>query len=173
MAITYDAIQTVTVGSGGASSIQFTSIPQTYTDLVLFTSLRTNNSASNYGEQVNLQINGSTSSFTGVRLEGFATTAQGSIETDGRFGRANNATQTASTFSNIMIYINNYTRSGNKSWYADAVTETNSTLYNEMYLYSWNWANSSAITSLTIVGTESGSNFVQHSSATLFGILKA
>ena len=35
MANTYVAIATVTVGSGGAASIDFTSIPATYTDLVV------------------------------------------------------------------------------------------------------------------------------------------
>jgi hypothetical protein len=35
MANTYEAIATVEVGSGGASTIDFTSIPSTYTDLVL------------------------------------------------------------------------------------------------------------------------------------------
>jgi len=38
------AIQTVTVGSGGAANIEFTSIPQTYTDLVVVLSLRNNRS---------------------------------------------------------------------------------------------------------------------------------
>jgi hypothetical protein len=34
MATTYEAIATVEVGSGGAADIEFTSIPQTYTDLL-------------------------------------------------------------------------------------------------------------------------------------------
>jgi hypothetical protein len=42
MALTYTAIKTVTVGSGGAANIDFTSIPQTYTDLVLKVSARMN-----------------------------------------------------------------------------------------------------------------------------------
>jgi hypothetical protein len=35
MATTYEIIASVTVGSGGAANIEFTSIPATYTDLVL------------------------------------------------------------------------------------------------------------------------------------------
>ena len=42
MANTFKKIQTVTVGSGGAASIDFTSIPQTYTDLKIVLSARTN-----------------------------------------------------------------------------------------------------------------------------------
>jgi hypothetical protein len=40
MANTYEAIATVTVGSGGATDIEFTSIPGTYTDLLIKSSLR-------------------------------------------------------------------------------------------------------------------------------------
>jgi hypothetical protein len=40
MANTYEAIATVEVGSGGAADIEFTSIPGTYTDLVLKLSAR-------------------------------------------------------------------------------------------------------------------------------------
>jgi hypothetical protein len=36
MATTYEIISSVTVGSGGAADIEFTSIPATYTDLVIF-----------------------------------------------------------------------------------------------------------------------------------------
>jgi hypothetical protein len=38
----YNLIATTTVGSGGAASIDFTGIPQTYTDLFLVSSLRSN-----------------------------------------------------------------------------------------------------------------------------------
>ena len=51
-------IQTVTVGSGGASSIDFTSIPQTYTDLCLVYSARLTTTDTNW----RLKINGSASS---------------------------------------------------------------------------------------------------------------
>ena len=40
MAVTHNLISTITVGSGGAASIDFTSIPQTYTDLLVKISLR-------------------------------------------------------------------------------------------------------------------------------------
>ena len=37
---TFTKIASATVGSGGASSIEFTSIPSTYTDLVIKLSMR-------------------------------------------------------------------------------------------------------------------------------------
>ena len=41
-------LQTVTVGSGGASSIDFTNIPQTYTDLKIVLSARTNRASQTF-----------------------------------------------------------------------------------------------------------------------------
>ena len=41
---TMTPIQTVTVGSGGAANITFSNIPQTYTDLVIKISARSNRS---------------------------------------------------------------------------------------------------------------------------------
>ena len=61
---TYVLIEKYTVGSGGVSSVTLGSggtIPQTYTDLKIFASIRTNRTASN-AENIRLQFNGDTSS---------------------------------------------------------------------------------------------------------------
>jgi hypothetical protein len=166
---TFIKIATVSVGASGTSSIDFTSIPGTYTDLKILCSLRTDSSASSYGEMVYLKFNGSTSNFSLKRLEGYGTTVTGSSETDARFGRANNASQTASAFANIMVYIPNYANSTNKPWYSDAVNDTNGST-NEMFFHGALWSNTAAITSISIVGSEVGSKFVQYSTATLYGI---
>lgn len=168
---TYEKIATVSVGAAGTSSIDFTSIPGTYTDLTILCSLRTDNSASSYGEMVYIKLNGSTTNFTLKRLEAYGTTVSASSETDGRFGRANNAAQTASAFSNILLYLPNYAGSTNKPWYSDAVNDTNGST-NEMFFHGALWSNTAAITSISLVGSEVGSKFVQYSTATLYGIKK-
>ena len=62
--MTYTLISTVTVGAGGAASIDFNSIPGTYTDLLLVVSVRsTRPAATNDG--LFMSINGSGSSTTG------------------------------------------------------------------------------------------------------------
>ena len=43
---THNLIQTVTVGAGGTAAINFTSIPQTYTDLIVYVSGRYDNAVS-------------------------------------------------------------------------------------------------------------------------------
>ena len=81
------------------------------------------------------------------------------------------ANATSSTFGNTEIYIPNYTSSNYKSLYSDSVTENNGT----QILLGLNhslWANTAAITSITIA-TATGGNYVQNSSFYLYGILKA
>ena len=59
MADTFVKIATVTVGSGGAATIDFSSIPSTYTDLCIKHSLR--NGSINVSNAIRLTINGSLS----------------------------------------------------------------------------------------------------------------
>ena len=60
---TFIKIASVEVGSGGAANIDFTSIPQTYTDLKLVYAIRT--SYAGIVEQLNFSFNASTSDFSG------------------------------------------------------------------------------------------------------------
>lgn len=175
MAITYTLIASSTIGSTSVSSIDFTSIPGTYTDLNLFCSLRTDNTNSSYGETINIKFNDTTSPFTVKRIEAYGGSTQSSSETDGRFGRVNNnnSSQTANLFSNISTYIGNYaSTSVNKSFMSDSILTTDNTSFNEMFLYANIWSSTSAITKISIVPTESGSKFVQYSTAYLYGIKK-
>jgi len=161
---TYIPIATVTVGSGGAANIEFTSIPATYTDLVLLTSLR---SASNDSAAA-VEFNGSSSSKSTRGLYGNGSAAFSYSGTGPLGGLSNGSTTTASTFANSILYIPNYAGSNNKSSSMDGVTENNATAANAFFNANL-WSNTAAITSIKIVN-ETAANFVQHSSATLYGI---
>lgn len=167
---TYINISTVTVGSGGASSIAFTSIPQTYTDLVLLTSWRT--SRASVADYVALSFNSLTTSFALRFLGGngsSANTAFYNTSPDSRIGgQAVGNNSTASIFSNGSIYISNYTSSINKPYSIDGTREDNTTA-NEMALGAGLWSNVSAITSITLTSW-GGSTILEHSSASLYGI---
>lgn len=164
MAIT--KIQTVTVGSGGAASIDFTSIPGTMTDLMFVISGRSTGASANY---YNLTINGSTSTFSVRGLFGSGTTT-GSFTTPANFGgEIATSSVTANTFGNTSVYFPNYSGSSNKSYSGDGVGENNATAA-LMSQFAGTWATTSAITSISLVPV-SGS-FVEYSTATLYGILK-
>jgi len=171
MANTYEAIATVTVGSGGAASMTFSSIPGTYTDLAVKLSARTDRA--NINSDLYLQFNGITTatySFRRVYSDGSATFSDSLTDNSsgGLCGTAVGANATASTFGNGEIYIPNYTSANAKSFSADSVNENNATT-SLMGLYAGLWSGTNAITQITIKDYNSA-NFVQYSTATLYGI---
>ena len=162
------AIQTVTVGSGGAANITFSNIPQTYTDLVIKASIRTdrpfvseglavklNNNTSNYSSREVTYDNGGAASYTNLFGVGYVINSQG------------NST-TSNTFSNQEIYIPNYAGSTNKSFFADSVVENNGTDA-RAELAALLWSNTAAVTSI-VLESYTGYTILQHSTATLYGI---
>jgi hypothetical protein len=166
MANTFVKISTVTVGSGGAASIDFTSIPQTYTDLKIVLSARTDRAAAQDGLLV--KLNDSTTSFTYRNLIGDGSAASSASASTATALRATGATATASVFSNGEYYLPNYTSANNKSYSTDNVLENNATT-TTLNLYAGLWSNTSAVTSISIV-SENSANFVQYTTATLYGI---
>ena len=165
MALTYVAIATVTVGAGGAATITFSSIPQTYTDLCILWSVRTDRPGT-ATDAPWIKFNGSSTSPTNLRLYGTGS----SVGTDtSAWMTVNAAGTTASTFSNVSIYIPNYTSSNNKSFSIDSVLENNATEGYPM-LQAGLWSNTAAITSIELNDAITGYSFVQHSTATLYGI---
>jgi hypothetical protein len=170
MPTTFTKIAAVTVGSGGAANIEFTSIPSTYTDLVIKLSARTNRSA--IEEAIDIQFNSSGgTAYSSRRLYGTGSVAasdSGSSQAFTEFYSVNGGTSTGSTFGNAEIYIPNYAGSNNKSLSTDAVTENNATAVTTG-LQAGLWANSAAITSIKLTPASAGS-LQQYSTATLYGI---
>ena len=158
MANTFVKIQTVTVGSGGAAGIAFTSIPQTYTDLSVNLSLRSNSSADT-DDIVIFKINTVTTNQSGRFIYGTGTTASSTTT----------SVSTSNVFGNANLYFPNYTSSNNKSFSMDAVNENNTTNAYFQILHAGLWSSSAAITALEFLPT-SGTLWVQYSTATLYGI---
>ena len=162
-------ISTVVVGSGGAASIDFSSIPQTYTDLMIKLSVRSARAGA-VDDNLNITFNGATTNFTYRYLRGSGSAVVSSNGSNGYVAGTTAATATANTFANIEVYIPNYTSSNFKSISADSVTENNAT---EAYafLFADLWSNTSPISSIGFVSGTSN-NWTQYSTATLYGIRK-
>ena len=157
------------VGSGGQASIEFTSIPDTYTDLYLVLSLRSDRSGQ-YGDGVVIKPNGSASNGTARYLQAYNGSVASGTRANISGGGAAAALTTASTFSSCSVYIPNYTSTSAKSISTDGVVEHNGTqAIQGIEANLWNPSPNVAITSLTI-NPEIGTNFVEFSSATLYGI---
>lgn len=160
---TYNLISTITVGSGGTSSIAFTSIPQTYTDLLLKLSVRS--TQANIANTLSISFNGSTSNFTARLLEGSGASVSSFSQSAGNIGNVQGTTSTSSVFSSLDVYIPNYAGSNNKSYSADGVTENNATTAYQT-LSAGLWSQTAAITEIGIYIN----NLAQYSSASLYGI---
>jgi hypothetical protein len=170
MANTYTLISSVTVGSGGASTIDFTSIPSTYTDLCILFSVRANNSASSsYG--FGIRFNSATSNYTDRWVRGSGSSVSSSTATGSTSIYVGEIPSTidSSNYGNGMVYIPNYAGSNNKTLSFDTVQERNDTTAYITFgggLYS----SSSAITSITLLSSQ---NLTQYSNAYLYGISNA
>jgi hypothetical protein len=169
MANTFELIASSTVGSGGASTIDFTSIPSTYTDLVLKVSGR--QGAEN---AFDITFNGATTSYAVRRLQGDGSSASsndaaGTTSAIRVIGIASSGS-TANTFGNSEIYIPNYAGSTNKSVSIDGVNEDNATAA-YMNLAAGIRSNTAAINQITI--TPRAGSLAQYSTAYLYGVKNA
>ena len=161
---TMTLIASNTVGSGGAASINFTSIPATYTDIVVKLSFAG-------GDITFIQFNGITTNvYTYNDLRGSGSAAASfSTGTWGTppYGIAIPYTSASPVFSSAEFYVPNYAGSTQKSVSHDGASEANATTAYAM-LTAGLWTGTAAITSIKVL-SQSG-NFSQYSTAYLYGI---
>jgi len=170
MANTYTLISSVTVGVGGSATIDFTSIPQTYTDLQILVSGRSD--TGNTGDYLLVNFNGSSANLSSRTMGGFgpSSTFSGS-EATLFINILPAANATANTFGNNSIYIPNYAGSNLKSGSIEGGFESNSVSNWFLFMTAGIWSQTAAITSVKLDLLDG--SFVQHSTAYLYGISNA
>ena len=163
--MTYNLISTVTVGATSVSTIDFTSIPQTYTDLVLVLSARA--STATVSTPFYLTVNSLTTnrSWNAITTTGAGNSNAGT--TDTQQGTINGLASTTSAFGNAMFYIPKYSSVENKAWIVESINETNATAISS-YVAQQHLTDTTAISSLSL--TFSTNTVVQYTSASLYGI---
>lgn len=173
MPSTYTLISSNTLSSD-AATVNFTSIPQTYADLVLRISAR--GDASSLSSLLMVGFNSSSINTSCTYLysqysSGTVASGRDSAATSAGFGYFNGATSTSNTFGTIEIYIPNYTTSTAKPISSIAMYENNAA-----QAYGWaqaSLANStSAITSINL-SRLIANNFLAGSTFYLYGISKS
>ena len=166
MANTYVLISSATVGAGGTSSIDFTSIPATYTDLLIEGSLRTDEAATfSYSF---MTFNNTNTGYSSKWLYGNGSAAGSTSFSTAQTMDIDAANNTANTFTNFAIYVPNYSGSSNKSYFIDSAMEQNgTTAYAE--LIAGLWSNTSAINRVTFT-LSSTFKYAQNSTVYLYGI---
>jgi len=168
--MTMELIETKTLGTA-AASIEFTSIPQGFTDLLLLCSLRTARASTIEGLLIG--FNGSASNFTHRTLYGTGSSAASFSGSIGRAGVVNGNNSTANTFSNISIYIPNYSGATNKSYSVDSVQEHNGSAAfdNFLEITTGLWSQTTAINAVRLT-PDLANNLLTASTVSLYGILK-
>lgn len=171
MPATHKLIQTISVATSTQASIEFTSIPQTFTDLVLFVSCRTDQSSTT--SNMLFQFNGDTASNYYSRvLWGNGASVTSDYADPASYVYAgpvfSGSVSSSNLFGNATIYIPNYTGSASKTSNIEGVTEDNATT-RYVAFSTGRWSGTSAITSIKVFSGGSA-NLVQYSSASLYGI---
>jgi hypothetical protein len=172
---TFELIASSTVGAGGSASIDFSSIPNTYTDLVIKLSGRATSAGIN--SEVRATFNGSgASNYSWRQVQGNSVSASSTnfnSQAYVRFGYVPDTAATSNTFNNLEVYIPNYAGSTAKSISSDSVQENNSGVGGEaiMQLIAGLWSLTNAITQVTLSLTSG--NFAQHTTAYIYGVKNA
>lgn len=171
MASTYTPIATQTL-STNTSSVTFSSIPQTYTDLVAVLSVRVDKVSEDY---FSLRLNGDTAgNYSMTYLNG-----DGSAAVSGRFSGLSQGIigwtcpSGTATWSAITCNIMNYTNTTTYKTYLSRSSNASFNSYAEVGL----WRSTAAITSVSFAGWGAGTfganNMIAGSTLSLYGIKAA
>ena len=167
----FESIATVTVGSGGASSIQFTSIPSTFAHLQIRIVSR-DTRATTYNN-VQLQLNSDTgSNYAAHALYGDGSSAQvqaltGQTSASGGGASASN-NATANIFGAGVVDILDYA-SSTKNTVVRSLVGVDLNGNGAAVIRSALWLSTSTVSSVTLFPQTSGA-FAQHSTAALYGV---
>lgn len=169
VARTYERIASATVASSGTKTIDITSIPQGYTDMIAVCYTRRN--APGAGARgINMSVNGS--STTNVYAYGYIDYGQGATPSAAHgeydYFQGGTAFDPNSYVGGYIIYFNDYTNTNfNKNMTTNQYRWQSGTY--ALNFYGNRWKNSSAINRLTI--NEPFEGFVAGDEVTIYGIL--
>lgn len=155
--------------NSNVNTLNFTSIPQTYKDLIILASARSsgvalaigieitfNNISSGYSERLTYALGSSAGSTSrSTSFIGWSIDAAGDNTLSGLYGSSE-------------VYISNYSSNLNKNISSNLIDENNGNSFNA-YLNEAMWSNSSAITSIQLKDG-SGMSILSGSSFYLYGI---
>jgi hypothetical protein len=164
---TYEPIATTTLGSNQAT-ITFSSIPSTYTDLVIVSNFGTSTASYPY-----LRFNGDTgSNYSVTDLSGNGSSAVSARESGGnKIWLSYNFELPTTLTSNLIVNVQNY---ANSTTYKTTLSRVNNAANGTGAIVGL-WRSTAAITSLTLnmIKLGTGYDFTAGSTFTLYGIKAA
>lgn len=173
---TFTLINSYQFTGGGATSMTFTNIPQTYTDLCLFFHLRCSTNSGNFGVP-KLRFNGANNDnnfdnrmLIADRNEGVSnsTTTQGLV-----IRRCPGATGSADFFGSSVVWINDYASTTKEKYFKGIMgTPGLSAPLVSIGISGCVYTLTNAITSITLIG-DNAETFAEFSTVYLYGISNA
>jgi hypothetical protein len=165
---TYQLISSNTLASTTAS-VTFSSIPSTYTDLVLRANIR---HTTGFINTMAVKINGGNTISYIVLTAGnsSASSFSGSTSSSDNALVSDGNSNTANTFSNGEVYIPSYNSTAYKQFSAVSVAEQNGSTGWQMNLVSNSLISTSPVTSIQIIDAVNGYSMLAGSSFYLYGI---
>jgi hypothetical protein len=163
-----ESIATVTVGSGGASSIEFTSIPGTYQHLQI--RVLAKHSSTGNVQTGRIQFNGSTAANYAAHVlsgSGSAASANALTSTSDPWALTLPSTDHTSIFGASIIDILDYGSTSKATTYR-ALTGGDTNGGGFLQMFSGLWTTTDAISSIKLYYPSA--NLAQHSSAALYGV---
>ena len=168
----YESIATVTVGSGGTSTITFSSIPATYTHLQIRGIAKSARSGTARNDLI-IKLNGSSTTYSHHQLYGDGSSAAAlgtSSTTQGLLGincvpSSGYTSQFGVVVADILDYLST---NKNKTIRSLAGTDNNGAGFISLSSALW-YATPAAITSIDLT-VDGGHNFEQYSQFALYGI---
>lgn len=153
--------------TGTQASVTFSSIVNTYTDLIILCSVRTDRAST--VDYLKIRFNGASAdtNLTSRFIYGDGATATSSTAAYAQPARLDAASNTANTFSSVEIYLPNYAGSTNKPISATGVAEDNSTT-GYVQATAGLFSDTTAISSITLLNLFG--SFVSGSRFDLYGI---
>lgn len=165
----FESIATVTVGAGGASSIEFTSIPATYQHL----QVRGLIIGSGSGDNLAVRLNSDTgSNYASHQIQGDGSTASALWNASANRMALMGLIGTSSVYPfvtviDILDYANTSKNTTARAFVGHDANTSNAVF--RVGLHSGLWMNTAAVTSVTVT-TNSGMTWGEHTTAALYGI---
>jgi hypothetical protein len=168
---TYEAIATQTLGSA-AASVTFSSIPGTYTDLVVACSLPANGTSNN-SDGFRFQLNGDTgTNYSATWLTNSGASPVSSRESGATKGRVGNISQTTNDVGTAIVQFLNYSNSTTYKTVLGRSGNLNSNADSNVFAAVSMWRSTAAINQI-VFSSSAGANFPIGTVMSIYGIKAA
>lgn len=172
----FTKIATVDVGAGGTANITFSSIPSSYTDLMIILSGKTTSTSNSSFDNIGIRWNSLTDDWEEAGLRGNGTSVNALSETTDTLLKYQytNGNSGTGKFGVMKFYLTRYAETTFlKTHNTMSVSGVASSSSAQTITVGGNKSETNAINSIVLYGDYGGGVWAQYTTATLYGILNS